>query len=107
MADRGEFSPMPDRIMRDMFAMSAMSGMYAAGINTTDCSFEEIAFSSYRQADAMMSARDPKPVIEDHWAIAKEMVRTGSRCECGQWNHSGRADCGNCGKCLVETKGAH
>ena len=44
--------------LRDEFAMAALTGMYAAGYGTADCTVSEIAHDAYRLSDAMMEARD-------------------------------------------------
>lgn len=45
---------LPDVELRDLFAMSVLTGL---GIYSTDRPFDQIAELAYKQADAMLEAR--------------------------------------------------
>jgi hypothetical protein len=52
-------APAPEiKTLRDEFAMAALIGLTTAGGDLADCGRDEIAAEAWRQADAMMEARE-------------------------------------------------
>jgi hypothetical protein len=49
-----------DLTLRDLFAMSALNGMYANDTYFTNASYREVAEIAYRQADEMLKERKEK-----------------------------------------------
>lgn len=50
-------SKIPNLTLRDLFAMSALNGMYANDIYYTDASYRDFAEMAYKQADEMIKVR--------------------------------------------------
>lgn len=50
-------SKIPNLTLRDLFAMSTLTGMYASYTHFTDASFRDFAVLAYRQAEEMIKVR--------------------------------------------------
>lgn len=50
-------SKIPNLTLRDLFAMSALTGMYANDTNFADASYHDIAEIAYKQAEEMIKVR--------------------------------------------------
>ena len=51
---------LPDLELRDLFAMSALNGMYANNTYYTDATYRDFATMAYEQADAILEERNKK-----------------------------------------------
>lgn len=49
-----------DLTLRDLFAMSALNGMYANDTGFTDATYRDYAEMAYKQADEMLKAKEEK-----------------------------------------------
>lgn len=50
-------SKIPNLTLRDLFAMSALTGMYANDTHFADASYRDYAEMAYRQAEEMIKVR--------------------------------------------------
>ena len=50
-------SKIPEITLRDIFAMSVLTGMYANGTYFTDCTYRDFAVTAYEQAEEMIKVR--------------------------------------------------
>lgn len=50
-------SKIPNLTLRDLFAMSALNGMYANGTQYTDATYRDFAEMAYKQAEEMIKVR--------------------------------------------------
>lgn len=50
-------SKIPKLTLRDLFAMSALNGMYANDTHYTDCTYRDFAEMAYKQAEEMIKVR--------------------------------------------------
>lgn len=50
-------SKIPELTLRDLFAMSALNGMYANDTHYTDATYHDFAVMAYEQAEEMIKVR--------------------------------------------------
>lgn len=50
-------SKIPELTLRDLFAMSALNGIYANNTHFTDATYRDYAVIAYKQADEMIKVR--------------------------------------------------